>query len=419
MAHLKEKYDVIVAGGGTAGVAAATAAARQGSRTLLIERNHCLGGAATMRGVSTWCGFHALDAERRQVVFGIVDEVLRAQDALGGLGPILAHRGVFRPFDSEVLKVVLDEVVTRAGVDVRFGAMVQSAERDGDNISSITVATHGGLETFIGCAFVDCSGEGDLAAFGGASTRYGNTDGVNLGSLACRFGGLPNGKLITVDDVTKAVTEQSFLQGAVTKDRCVTVRLPISGDLVLYLASHDYDPRDSQSLSNAEIDVRKQSWNYLKAIKSIDGCENAYLVSTGPEIGTRESRHLNCLHHFTWAEIEERTSQENSIALGAWGSEWHDRNSYASNFEYPPEKTPYEIPMGCLESIDTPNLFCAGRLADGDRKAGAAIRVMATSMATGQAAGTAAALLASARYSAAELQSVLRADGVITKATDL
>lgn len=75
--------------------------------------------------------------------------------------------------------------------------------------------------------------------------------------------------------------------------------------------------------------------------------------------------------------------------------------------------------MGCLESIDTSNLFCAGRLADGDRKAGAAIRVMATSMATGQAAGTAAALLASARYSAAELQSVLRADGVITKATDL
>ena len=69
MAHVKEKYDVIVAGGGTAGVAAATAAARQGSRTLLIERNHCLGGAATMRGVSTWCGFHALDAERKQVVF--------------------------------------------------------------------------------------------------------------------------------------------------------------------------------------------------------------------------------------------------------------------------------------------------------------------------------------------------------------
>ncbi len=414
-----DSYDVIVTGGGAAGTVAAIASARLGARTLLIERNHCLGGAATMRNVLTWCGLYTLAKPPQRVVFGIADEVLHGQKNRGGLGDVMSFRGVFVPFDPETLKVVYDDLCAGASVDVRFGCTLIDAVRDGNQLHTVTVANHGGQSTFSAKAFVDCSGDGDLAEFGGASTRYGNPDGINLGTLGSRFGGIPGDVSVTVDQLIEAIADQGFPDGAVTKDRGVVVRLPHSNDLVVYLASTDYDPRDSQSLSQAERDVRRQAWNYLSAVRSIPGCEGAYLAATGPEIGTRESRHLNARSQLTWNDIETRQTHDDSIALGAWGAEWHDRKSYKSDFDYPPERGSYQIPMGCLHSIDTDNLFCAGRLADGDRKAGAAIRVMGTSMATGQAAGTAAALVAAGNYSPESVRSTLHANGAILDASQL
>jgi hypothetical protein len=419
MADMSARYDVIVAGGGTAGAAAAVAAARLGARTLLLERNHCLGGAATMRNVLTWCGLYTLGEDRTRVVRGLADEVLDRQKALGGLGPVMAFRGVFVPFDPETLKIALDELTSNAGVDIRFGATVLDASREGDRMNTVTIAHHGGVETLQGAAFVDCTGEGDLAAFGGASTRYGNAGGVNLGTLGCRFGGIPASVTLTVDDVIGAIAAQGFEPGQVTKDRCVVVRLPGSADLVLYLASEDYDPRDPAALSRAEIGARRQAWHYLQAVRAIPGCGDAYLAATGPEIGTRESRHLNCRQQITWADIAARRSFDDSIALGAWGSEWHDRGTYRSDFDYPADKQSYQIPLSCLHSVDTDNLFCAGRLADGDRKGGAAIRVMGTAMATGQAAGTAAALTADQRFSSPAVAAELRAAGALISQDDL
>lgn len=416
---MSETFDVIVAGGGAAGSAAAIASARLGARTLLVERNHCLGGAATMRNVLSWCGLYTLGETPRQVVRGIADEVLSAQRALGGLGPVTSFRGVFVPFDPESLKLALDDLILAAGVELRFGATVLSAEREEDRLTSIAIADHGGVETCVGCAFVDCTGDGDLAAFGGASTRYGNPGGVNLGTLGCRFGGIPADVPVSVEHVADAVGALDVPTGTFSKDKSVVIRLPISGDLALYLPSRDYDPRDGRSLALAETSVRRQAWNYLTAVRTIPGCGGAYLVSTGPEIGTRESRHLNCLHQLTWSEIEQRTTHDDTIALGAWGAEWHDRATFRSEFDYPPGMASYGIPLGCLRSRDTADLFCAGRLADGDRKGGAAIRVLGTAMATGQAAGTSAALAADGTFSPTAVQAALRSSGAVVTASDL
>ncbi|MEH6525683.1 MAG: FAD-dependent oxidoreductase [Sneathiella sp.] len=391
---MKSTYDVIVIGGGSAGVGAAVAAADAGARVLLVEKSGMLGGAAALRNVITYCGIYTLGREPKQAVFGVAERVFAKLRARNAITDPLRFRGVFMVFDPEHNKVALDEVCQEAGVEVRFHSTLINASREGDKISKILVQDHGGQNEFSATAFVDASGEANLAHLGGASTRYGNEDGVNLASLGTRFGGIPADLTVTAADIAKAVeAEMADGDRLLTKKSSVVARLPISGDLCIYVASTDYDPRDVPSMSKAEMNGRQQAQSYLRAIKRIKGCETAYLVSTGPEFGTRESRHINALYQLTWNDIETRRSFDDCIALGAWGAEWHDRETYLSSLDIPAEGTAFEIPLRSLMSLDTPNLFSAGRTADGDRKAGAAIRVMGTAFATGQAAGVAAAEL--------------------------
>jgi FAD dependent oxidoreductase len=108
------------------------------------------------------------------------------------------------------------------------------------------------------------------------------------------------------------------------------------------------------------------------------------------------------------------------VALGSWGVEWHDRETFESSFVYPPDGGTYDIPLGCLRSVDTPNLFAAGRTADGDRQAGASLRVMGTAFATGQAAGVAAACHArGGNLEAAEVRKVLASQGALLDPADM
>lgn len=410
-----EKYDVIIAGGGSAGVAAAIASAETGARTLLLEKNHCLGGASTMRNVITYCGLHTLEEQPKLVVGGVASLVIAGLKKKKAITEPLRHRGVYVVFDPESAKVVLDQICDVANVTILFGTTIIDAERQDDRVTSLTVADHSGIRKISSDAFVDCTGDGDLSHFAGADTRYGNDGSVNLGTLGTRFGGIPVNVQVTADDIITAVanwnatvrTGSNADLCAITKDRSVVTRLPISGDLVCYLASEDYDPRIAASVAAADIGGRRQAWNYLEIIKTIPGCENAYLVSTGPEFGTRESRHIESKKQLTWMDIQNRQKFEDCIALGAWGAEWHSREDSTSSFDYPPGRGAYQIPLSCLTSRNTTNLFAAGRLADGDRLAGASIRVMGTAFATGQAAGVAAALSVDGNVAITKIKQVL------------
>ena len=361
----------------------------------------------------TYCGIYSTGAEPRQVVHGVAERVLARLRQRGALTGPHRFRGVFVVFDPETNKLALDEVCAEAGVNVQFHTRLVSARREGERIVELTVQDHGGPRTLTADAFIDATGEADLAHLAGAATRYGNDGEVNLGSLSTRFGGVPLDVDVSADQLGAVVDELAGEKGReLTKRASVVVRLPISGDLCVYVASADYDPRDAASISSAEAFGRRQAQHYLEAVRRIDGCDHAYLVSTGPEFGTRESRHLDTQHQLTWDDIETRRTFDDCIALGGWGAEWHDRATFVSTLDLPPEGEPFEIPLGCLRSIDTSNLFAAGRTADGDRKAGAAIRVMGTAFATGQAAGVTAAYQSRhGSFTASAIRSELVAQG--------
>jgi hypothetical protein len=388
-----ENYDVIVAGGGSAGIAAAIGASREGARTLLVERGPCLGGAATLRNVVTYCGLHTED--RRQVAFGVADEMLAGLGELGAVTEPQRFKAVAVVFDPESVKRVADQLCHDAGVDVLLHSHLLRAERQDDRITAVRVTDHSGVHEYAAAAFVDATGEADLAHHGGAEVRYGNDGWVLNGTLGVRFGGIPAEALVTREALAAAVrAAKEAGTGDLTGETGLIARMPVSGDLITYLADEGYDARDAADTSRAERSARRQAQAYLAVLRSLPGCGDAYIVSTGPELGTRESRHLVGREQLTEKDVLQPGPVDEAVAVGAWPIESHPGPGLPVEWNYIGDPGYYGVPLDVLRSRNTPNLLAGGRTVDGDRGAGASLRVMGTAFATGQAAGVAAAFIA-------------------------
>lgn len=331
----------------------------------------------------------------------------------------------FKVFEPESLKVVLDDLMLENDIDVLLHATVVGAHRADSVVSSIEIQDRRGSRQFLANAFVDCSGDGDLAHVAGASCRYGNHGTVNLGSLATRFGGFsvdaqPTAAL-WAEAIASAKMEQPDLQDLCKKNSSVLLKMP-SGDIMTFLASASYDARSASSISSAEASGRRQAQKYLEILRKLPGHENMYLVSSGPSFGTRESRHVDALYQLQESDIMKNASFDDTIAIGSWGMEFHDEKHdfWQSTFIYPPATT-FEIPLRSLQSTDTTNLLVAGRCVDADQYAASAVRVMGTGLATGQAAGVAAALYSQdgRTVGAEKVRACLRAHGALLHSKDL
>jgi len=411
--------EVIVAGGGAAGVGAALGAAAAGAHVTLLERAPFLGGAATLSNVLTYCGFWTQADPPLACVGGAGRRVL---DEIATLGvdvrpQRMSSSGVVVALiEPEAVKLALDRILARAGVEVILHARISGASSAGDRVRDLRVLDHSGEFTLAADAYVDGTGEADLAYFSGAATRFGDVDGrYQNGTLAIRFGGIEPGA-----DISRATWERAIVAGKarglapLTKEHGLVVRMQGSGEVLAFLADEAYDARDAYALSAAEHHAREQAWSYLEAIRALPGHERAYIVASGPMIGTRESRHIVARYALTADDVLSARTFDDTIALGGWPVEYHGGPGLRSIWKRIANDGAYGIPLRSLQSVDRANLFSAGRTLDADPFAFSSLRVMGTAFATGQAAGVAAAYVAAGNDAADEaVRDELRRQGAI------
>src|SRR6516165_12756406 len=189
------EYEVAVLGGGPAGIAAAVAAARAGRRTLLIERYGFLGGMGTAAGVTNFCGLHGnVHGEMRRVVQGIASELLSRIDRLGGLNAphLVLGKILAQAYDTAAYKIAADDLLAAHKVDILFHALGAGVVmQDNARINALFVETKAGRQAIRADIFIDCSGDGDLAAWSGAPFEVGDRDGHMLyPSMMFRLNGI-------------------------------------------------------------------------------------------------------------------------------------------------------------------------------------------------------------------------------------
>ncbi len=408
-------FDVAVVGGGSAGVAAAAAAAMSGARTVLIERYGFLGGAATASSVLTYDGFYYRRSEPEFAVGGLGAAFLAQLSSYGPPAtPLLSSNGNWIvPFNAESSKLALDALVLQSGATCLLHALLVDARAAGGKLSSIVMADHSGTFEVSARQFVDASGEANLAALAGVPMVH--MDGARFAaSLCARIGGIPAD--VTLDRqrlvAAAARANSTGLTVNVRESGGFTTRIPGSDDHWWMGVDVATDGLSAASLTAAEQHSREAIWRFVQALRLQPGCQAATLVSTGPQIGVRETRHPLARQMLAESDAKRGTRSPSGIARAAWNIERHDVPGKPSMQPIGGEDF-FDVPLASLQADGIDNLWFAGRTVGADRTAYSSLRVMGTAFATGQAAGTAAVLALQRPVEPQALRALLASHGAI------
>ncbi len=424
------EYEVVVLGGGPAGIAAGVAAARAGRRTLLIERYGFLGGMGTAAGVTNFCGLHAnVHGTMHRVVQGIASELLARIDRLGGLNAphLVLGKILAQAYDTAAYKIAADDLLAHHKVDILFHALGAGVVmHDERRINALLVETKAGRQAVRSEIFIDCSGDGDLAAWAGAPFEVGDADGHMLyPSMMFRLNGIDPDKAGEAWRTIPALMAQAEAAG--------THRFPRKGAIVrpqrsgiewrvnfTQLAREDgraINGLEPDDLTRGEIEGRRQAVQAFEFLRTVPGFEKSYIVDLPPQLGIRETRRIIGGHQLSGEDVLGCASFEDSIGVNGWPIEAHVSGDVIFKFPPIPELRGYnELPYRMLLPQGVDNLLVAGRCAAMTHEGQSAARVSGACFAMGEAAGMAAGLSLSGNtiprdIAVEKLQQVLKQEG--------
>jgi hypothetical protein len=295
--------------------------------------------------------------------------------------------------EPEAVKLALDRVLINAGVDVLLHTRVAAVARTADRIQSVTLAGMDGRMRITAEAFVDATGDANLAMLAGLECRVGNDRGhLQAVSGPIRIGGrdlsVPIDRAALIEGFE--VYNQSGKYPSARTDGGIFTTVPRTGEMWWMMFDHAMVDLSSESFTKAEQAARGAAHDYVEILRRhVPGFQHAYLTSTGPQIGVRESRHPPARYDITGEDLLIGRQRSDSVARAAWPIEDH---SIAGKPVYHSLGGDgfADIPLDCMRAKGLDNVFYAGRLIGADDKAYGSIRVMGTAFATGEAAGRAA-----------------------------
>lgn len=447
---MKER-EVVVVGGGPAGIAAALAAARNGADTLLIERYGFIGGNMTAGLV---CQFDPIDVTCITGIATEIRELLRQKKAcLEYLEkrfemPYSYSEGGCS-FDPEVLKHEVTSLLKNAGVKFLLHSWATDVIMDGSRIKGVVVCNKSGQERILGHTVIDCSGDGDIAVRAGAEYKIGDEKGHCMApTLIFRVGGVRTERIMKYFDnnpqdfgyhprlgrymrnprkslilrTFRSCIEKAREKGDLTiqlpEHGVGIIRLPREGEFYVNTTeSQAVDGTKVKDLTRAELSQRESIPKLFAFMKKyIPGFENAYILDVATQIGIRETRRIKGDYAMTVEDLEKSRSFEDAVMQAKWAhTDVHSGKDLQWSFRL--IEGPYQIPYRCLLPKAVENLLVAGRCLSSTREAMASLRIMTICMVLGQAAGTAAAISVKSKREPRDidvhrLQESLRTQGV-------
>jgi hypothetical protein len=395
------KYDVVVVGGGPAGLAAAVSAAGAGARTALLERYGFLGGMATAGMVGTVCGLYhtAADGPPRSLNDGFADTFARRLAAMPGCAPpVRRGRTYVLPYTPFAFACLADALTTgMSGLDVYLHTHLVAAGADARRVGTLRVATWERQLDLVAAAVVDASGDATAARLAGAATETVPVAERQLLSLVFVLQRVdtdaltPGARLAALRAVASAEQEGRLPKGAANLSLAST---PQAGEVVCKLALGgivEETPPGRDLLTLAEQEGRRRALAVAAFLRTQAPFVDAFVSHAAPQVGVRETRRVVGRYRLTREDVLAGRRFDDVVARAAWPIELWQEGELGASYEYLPDGAAYDVPLRCLRARDVDNLFVAGRCLSATHEALGSARVIGTCLAVGAAVGAAAA----------------------------
>lgn len=383
--------DVLITGGGSAGLAASVAAARKGASVVLLEKNGFMGGKATSAYVGTICGLYYCSENKisRFVNEGFINEFSERLIAKSGTSPVFNKQGLhFLPYSNFDFKILCDEFIRSEKIKIFFHSVVSDVIKDNGRIIAVKAISYDRIIKIQPKAVVDCTGEALLSKLSGTKViesesyqspaQVFSMEGVEVASEA-------NLTLIILKEIQKAISDgnlsEEFSNISIVPGSLIGNRVYLKIGIPLNITN------EINKITPVELKAREMVLSISKFLKAkTEAFKNARIGEVSPEVGIRTGRRHMGKYILTKEDVLTCKKTIHSAARGAWPIEFWEfgKRVHLDFFEF---DNYYDIPKDCLISAEIKNLFFAGRNISATEEAIASARVIGTCLQTGYTAG--------------------------------